>query len=596
MAEAKDKHPAAAAIQAALAPVRRLKASPEKTALESALRAAADLVQRPDDAATRAALEHARRGSQQALLLTTGGGADLDLAEAVAAAINACLRAAERIPEVDKLYDPDSLLEGTAITSTRDRPALLTPRRDRFVRPEGAPVPARSADAEDDESDAAEAAESDAPEEEARADDDLMAREMPAITVNREVGKPVGIAAYYAEITAACADTAALLARQRANLASSERPGYEARILELADAAAITGTDCVARNLAWWEESHDSPDPWKSWAGAYFLATLGGADALQAVALGLERLPVDAIDQGILAAEALSISPHPAIGALARDLVCSPHPVARAVGVDLLARLRLLGIEDLQRHLADSNVPVLAAACRAVADLDRKEADPIIPILQRWLWFPHRAVAWPAARALLLFGHRDPYADLKASDRLIRVLGPLAAEIVVMAGDPSDMPRLQAILGRVPPGRETLSALARFGHPAAWAYLLHHLENPDRAEAASAALRTLFGPCVEEDDEESPAAWRAAITSKAIEPGVRYRAGEPWSPRVVADECASGHLSRHEIEKRIDELAVRAGLRTRVDLRLFCPDFAPALAQWRAEAAKSSAAHRAGTW
>lgn len=594
MSSARDKHPAAAAIEAALGPVRRLPRSNEKGALESALAAAAELVRRPDDNATRSALEQTLRASQQALWLTTAGSADLALAEAVAEAINACLRAAERIPEVDKLYDPDALLEGTVLTSTRDRPALLTPRRDRFVRPEGAPVPAKR-EGDDDEGESAPEDE-DEEEIEARAENDRMVNGAPSIVVDDGVGLPIEVATYYAEITASCADTAALLARERSNLAIGERPAYEARILELSDAAAITGRDCVARNLAWWQETLDSPDPWKSWAGAYFLATLGGADALQAVALGLERLPVDAIDQGILAAEALAVSPHPSIGALARDLALSPHPIARAAGVDLQARLRLLGVEDLQRHLADANVPVLAAACRAVAELDRTEAEPMIPILQRWLYFPHRAVAWPAARALLLFGHREPYSELQGSDRLIRVLGPLAAEIVVMAGDPSDMPRLQAILRRAPAGKATLSALARFGHPAAWAYLLHHLENPDQAEAASAALRTLFGPCVGEDDEESPAAWRAAITAKAIEPGVRYRAGEPWSPRVVAEECASGHLSRYEIEKRVDELAVRAGLRTRVDLRLFCPDYEPSLRQWRAEATKASASHRAGSW
>ncbi|WP_437646547.1 hypothetical protein [Sorangium sp. So ce362] len=614
------EHPAVQALEAALAAVRRLPATPNQRALSEALAAAAGLAGKPRGASSLEVVASALRAGQQALMLVASETIDLALVEKVARAINACLRTADRIPEVDELRDRDTHLAGQPFTSTRERPRVLRPRRERFVKPEGPPAPV-AIDAEDDDASSGAAPPASAEDEEDGAgeaatraasaigeegatergdplydDPDRMLPQKPVVWANRAVGAPAPLTAYYAEITDSCADKIAMLARHRSELASEDRAHEEMRMLELADAAAITGRDCVARTLAWWEESIESPDPWKTWAAAFLLGTLDGRDALQAITFGLERLPACAIAQGMLAAEALCVSPHPGLAALARDLAFSPHPIARAVGVDVLARLRMLTVEDLQRNLADANIPVLAAAARAAADFDRVDAEPLVPILRRWLHVPDRSIAWPAARALLLWGHRDPYAELKAGDRLTRVLGPLAAEIIVLVGDASDMARMQSILGRLPPGRDQLSALARFGHPAAWAYLLRCLESPDHAEAASAALRTLFGACVDEDDEECPAAWRSAITAKPVELGVRYRCGEPWIPRVVADECVAGHLSRYEIEKRIDELAIRAGVCARVDLRLFYPDFAPALRQWCAEAAKRSTSFRPGAW
>ncbi|MBI4951168.1 MAG: hypothetical protein HY908_03985 [Myxococcales bacterium] len=100
---------------------------------------------------------------------------------------------------------------------------------------------------------------------------------------------------------------------------------------------------------------------------------------------------------------------------------------------------------------------------------------------------------------------------------------------------------------------ELLDAVARFGNPGSWAFLAHHLADPELQHAAAAALTTLFG----DPAETKPLAeggWEATIGRLRLDPDRRYRRGKHWSPDVVTEECRAGELCRLATERRLDEL------------------------------------------
>ncbi len=139
------------------------------------------------------------------------------------------------------------------------------------------------------------------------------------------------------------------------------------------------------------------------------------------------------------------------------------------------------------------------------------------------------------------------------------MLGPYAAEILVLAGSLDDIATMEGLVRRLPLSAETLSVVARFGHPAVWPYLVHGLERLEFADVAERALVTLFGPLVVDEPEDAAVVWRGMLTVAEFPAGARWRRGERWSARAVLAECASGELSRREIEPLYDEVRVRTG-------------------------------------
>ncbi|KYF56235.1 hypothetical protein BE08_32000 [Sorangium cellulosum] len=92
---------------------------------------------------------------------------------------------------------------------------------------------------------------------------------------------------------------------------------------------------------------------------------------------------------------------------------------------------------------------------------------------------------------------------------------------------PSHDTRIQAWLTRTPVTPVVLSAIGRFGHAGAWAFLVHHLAEEVLSGAAASALEVLFGECVPAAERKLPRAWRAAIGAARLDLDVRYRRGEP---------------------------------------------------------------------
>ncbi|MFO0759554.1 MAG: hypothetical protein U0359_23885 [Byssovorax sp.] len=281
---------------------------------------------------------------------------------------------------------------------------------------------------------------------------------------------------------------------------------------------------------------------------------------------------------------------------LARDLLRAAHPIARAVGVDVSARAGALPVEELRRHLFDANLPVMRAAIRAAGRLTDEAGAPLAKLLERWLAFPDPDVGWATSLTLLGWGNTAPCDDLRRGGRLAAILGPRAVDILVLRADRDDLPVIEQLVRRSAVSPGTLGALARFGHPGAWAFLGRQLANEDLAEAAEAALVLLFGPCVDPEQGASVAAWRDAIAGLALDPSVRYRGGAPWRPGLLAAACASGDRSRLEIEPDVEELRARRLLVEPIDLSAWTPIVRPRLDALRAAMAKEDTRWPANGW
>jgi hypothetical protein len=425
--------------------------------------------------------------------------------------------------------------------------------------------------------------------------EDLPAPE-PPLTLAEEGGAPVPLARFYSDIVYLCLDQIAALARSRLEGALLDKAGAEARILAQMDAIATAGGNCVADILSYWEQSLESPSRYGTWASAFALACLAGAESLDAALTGIERLPPDAAIHGALAAEALAVAPHPSLMGLCSKLTASAHPIARAAALEILSLRGALPIEILRLRLDDESAPVRAAAARAAGRLDAIIAEPLASLLVELLRVPDPSVAWPAARALSLWGYPEPYEEVRSGGPLSATLGAQALEIFVLRGEGSDAARFEAIVARRRVTANHLDAIARFGHPGTWAFLAHHLEQPDLADAAADALATLFGDRVDPDERTSAPAWTSAIRKGKFDPSLRYRRGEPWRPGAVAAECASGLLSRIAVEKRLDELTARARIASRPELFRWQGDAAPALAQALDEASRADGLSQPGAW
>ncbi|MDC0741630.1 hypothetical protein [Polyangium mundeleinium] len=331
-------------------------------------------------------------------------------------------------------------------------------------------------------------------------------------------------------------------------------------------------------------------------AAVFTLACFSGGDALDAMAHGLTALLPTAVDHARAAAEALLVAPHPDRNGVCRTLLVSPHPVVRAVGVLVLGRQDVLGVDEIRGFLLDPNSSVAAAAAEVVDALPAEDAARLVPLLGKCLGHPAPAVVWAAARTMLPAGHQEPYFELRDGGPHAARLQLFGAEIFVLAGDVSDRAALAACLARTPPSAATLSALARFGHAGTWPYLLRQLANEDLADAAEAALATLFGERVAPSLRQDAGAWRKAIEAMRLDSSVRYRGGEPWTAERVAEECASGALDRSEVERRLDELAVRAGIRAPTNGAAWGEELDRALAGLVHAARERDHAAMRGTW
>jgi hypothetical protein len=387
----------------------------------------------------------------------------------------------------------------------------------------------------------------------------------PAPVVRLDAGRvfEVTLAGFYASVVDHCAELVAALARDRVEGRRSWLPETEARMLRQIDAIVAAGPRALIEVAAFWERWMD--DPWKSFAGAISLAAFAGDDALAAIHRAAHLLPQDAEDHAIAVAEALALVERPGLAGLARALSASAHPIARAAGVNLRSMRGELPIEGIGAALADEHDAVVRAGIWGCERVPPAQRARFVERLRELCGGASPAVAWSAARVLVIGGE----VELVRDEALCARLGPYATELFALAGEPGDWPRLESLLGRHRPTRAALSAVARFGCPASAGWMIQQLDDEALADDAAEALRTLFGPIVEEARELEAGAWREAIAAQRLDPRGRYRGGRALSIAVAVEECASKRLSRLAVEARVDELRARLRLPDAVDVSGF---------------------------
>lgn len=362
-------------------------------------------------------------------------------------------------------------------------------------------------------------------------------------------------AAYYRRVAIDCLERARILAQDRDERPLREKAALEARLLAQVDAFLCTGTAGITP-LREWHAGSDSP--WATWAAVFILSCIEGREPLELVRDIVEGLPHGARTSARLGAEAFAASANPQAVPVGRALLDSKNPAARGCAIELLSLRRVIGAGDLIAWLAAPEPVVQAAAVRALCRLPEVRAMP--PQGEALLASDDPEVAWETARALTLWGDTRPLEAVRADAPLRDRLGARAIEIVVMAGTLGDAPVVEEITRAHPTTPELLDAVARFGHAGTWEFLAHHLADPDLGHAAGAALRTLFGDGVPEDDELDGEAWKAAVARRGLDSRERYRQGKTWTPDVAAQEADSDKHSRVLSERRHDELRARAGM------------------------------------
>jgi hypothetical protein len=409
-----------------------------------------------------------------------------------------------------------------------------------------------------------------------------------------ERGEPVSVVEFHARIIEHCGYALSMHARHRATLPLSAVREAESQIRRQRDAVLSLDDESTALIASWWEQSVESADPWKAWAALFLIASPARPSPTNQILHALEQIPDDDEERWAHAAEALALVPIPDRVHLGRDLLASSCAAARAVGLDVLSRLGALSTETLKTLLDASEPAVAAAAARSVVRAGVAKA--VVSELVDCAHFQVAAAAWEAARALTLAGVREPYVEIQRGGPLAAVLGARAVELLVMAGEETDIDTFEVLIAAGPMTPGLLSAVARFGNVTAWSFLAHHLADADLVGPAVSALRTLFGDLVPEAEETSFSAWRRAIGEQDFNPTLRYRAGKPWRPSLVLKECMSGALSRVEVERRVDELAARTGASASVDLGLWEPDARGALVAFARQIESHDARLRAGAW
>lgn len=358
--------------------------------------------------------------------------------------------------------------------------------------------------------------------------------ETHGVLLDPERCEPLTVEACEQLVVTDCADRVGMLARHRWTRALSLRASREARITD--QVRAIRTVPDAARRVQAWASSVDGV--WEEWAAIYLLG-------LEGVAWAGLAAPESSWQSVQARAEAASLSGAP------RDTL------SNAVGAEVRSLAGELTAEAVA-PLLQSSAPIdVAAGARAFTRLPMADQDGLADGLLAHLDSEHPDVFFEIARALALRGRADGLRTVTAKPELAAALGSRAIELFVMRGGCGDLATVGSLLRTRRVTDDDLDALARFGHPEAWAYIAHFLNDQDLASSAEQALRTLFG---DRDDAlpSTVATWEAVIGSLDLDAKTRLRRGRPWTAKTVAQECGNAELSAHDVARRVDELLARA--------------------------------------
>lgn len=366
------------------------------------------------------------------------------------------------------------------------------------------------------------------------------------------------VEAFHDQVIDGAITAIAAAARRRSARPWAERRDHERAIATFLDAIAVVGERSVAGVVRSFRRRLQSRDPYAPHAVAMALGSLDGGDSLQALTECLKRVPVDAWTAVGGAGVGLGLAPHPSKSELVARLAHEPHPVLRAVALEARRVAGEASVEDVAAGLVDAHPLVLRSALRAAATLGAKNASRLVPLVGRHVALPVAELSFLAARTLLSWGITWPVSALRSDDWVVRRLElHHVLELIVLAGDASDLEWLAPRMERTLPTKDHLDALARIGDPRVWGFLVQALADEELADPAASALETLFGFCVDAERRLDPMAWREAVQRLDVPAGTRLRGGAPWSADVVRAEILSGRLAMPAVERRLDELRSR---------------------------------------
>lgn len=381
----------------------------------------------------------------------------------------------------------------------------------------------------------------------------------------------------------------------------------EKRLFVSIDALAAFGEGAV-RFIEPYVLSAPAPDPARLFAITALAGCLEGRDVLAGAERVLHRFGPR--DPAIAAsfASALKLAQNPFALNVAQALATSDDAVCRAIGVEVLAHRGWLTAADLAR-LADDEDPrvfALVLPALAIARHPRLEA-----ALARAANHDDLGVHEAALDAMALAAH--PRAAPAAREAACGALGDRALAHLAIVADEGDAKWLCARM-QAAPTAAAIEAVGWAGSIAAVPLLLRVLEAGDDEGAklaAGAALDRLLGaglidtieiapealiePAVIDRDPDGPRAsleaevsdrddraeagspdtlevpaidaerWRSAWLAHrpALDPALRTRRGQPWSPAVSLHEMDRLALTAEERLLLHREIAARAGKQVR---------------------------------
>ncbi len=352
------------------------------------------------------------------------------------------------------------------------------------------------------------------------------------VLLDTERATPLSIGTCEQLVVTDCAERVAMLARHRWTRPLSLRGSRERRI---ADQLCAIGTipDAVERLRAW---ATATSDPWSWWAATYLLARSG------------------AVWEGLPTVQTWSAARVVAEAAFLADVDAR----ALAPGAALECRSLAGDVDDegIARALSSKVDLEIAGAARATSRVQASAREALTPLLVVHLKTSDEDVFFEVARTLALGGRDDGLRILTGHRELALALGARALELFVMSGRRDDLDHIGEILrARRVTGRD-LDALARFGHPEAWAFIAHFLSDGDLAASAEQALCTLFG-AVDPSLPRSRETWKHIIASLDLDTEVRIRSGRRWSASAAATDLLERDPSAHDVGRRLDELRAR---------------------------------------
>ncbi len=387
----------------------------------------------------------------------------------------------------------------------------------------------------------------------------------------KEKGDPVSLAITYKEIVATCLDGIALAARHRMILPREQRTREEERILSFTDALLVTPR-FVSSLAAWWEEAADLPDPWKVWAPVFVLGCLGGDDVAEGLAKVLAAVPEEEAETAVIAGEALALAPGSDRLARLAVLAKNASPVCRGAALTAYALAGALSPEALLSvFLKEESRTVRWAAVKVAARMPAPERRIDEMLFAEVHKAPDADFLYEVLAALALRGHATGYHAMRHDPALLSRLGGRALDVLALFGDASDATLARTVVGRSGLTTAVLSGLGRYGHPGAAPMLLRALGDEDHAEDAARALVWMFGMPFDENDIESPDAWKKWFRTTRFPEDTRLRFGKMYSPACVAAEVDEGQRSQVDIAWMVDEAHVRCGLTGAPDLSAWSP-------------------------